>query len=210
MDDNKKFWDRFSGIYEKVQTRDRASKRFFQILNEKTVSYLNKDMDVLELAMGPAMITADIATACRHLTATDFSEKMVAQATKKNLPDNVTVEQADATELRYRDKFFDAVVIANALHIMPNPEKALSEITRVMKDDGILIAPTYTRDKTASKFKERLMEAAGFKTYFPWNHESYIRYLSEHGFVVIYNEVIPSDFPESFVVCQKQLTNEIG
>lgn len=208
MDDNKKFWDRFSRIYEKVQTRNGESKRFFQILIEKTVSYLDKDMDVLELAMGPAMITADIAAACRHLTATDFSEKMVLQAIKKKLPDNVTVEQADATALRYRDKSFDAVVIANALHIMPNPAKALSEITRVMKDDGILIAPTYTRDKTASRFKERIMEVAGFKTYFPWNHESYMQYLSEREFFVIYNEVIPSDFPESFIVCKKQYTDK--
>ena len=203
MDDNKKFWDRFSGIYEKVQTRDRASKRFFQILNEKTVSFLNKDMDVLELAMGPAMITADIAASCRHLIATDFSENMVSLAIEKKLPCNVTTEQADATELHYKDKSFDAVIIANALHIMPEPAKALSEIARVMKDDAVLIAPTYTRDKTASKFKEWVMRLAGFKTFFPWNHASYMQYLSTHGFVIVYNEIIPSDFPESFVVCKK-------
>ena len=38
---------------------------------------------------------------------------------------------------------FDAAVISNALHIMPEPEKALAEIRRVLKPGGILIAPTF-------------------------------------------------------------------
>ncbi|UKI12848.1 MAG: class I SAM-dependent methyltransferase [Oscillospiraceae bacterium] len=34
--------------------------------------------------------------------------------------------------------------MSNALHIVPQPEKALREIRRVLKDDGVLIAPTFT------------------------------------------------------------------
>ncbi|MCR5024844.1 MAG: class I SAM-dependent methyltransferase [Lachnospiraceae bacterium] len=41
------------------------------------------------------------------------------------------------------DASFDAVIISNALHIIPDPEKALSEINRVPKKDGILIAPNF-------------------------------------------------------------------
>ena len=33
-------------------------------------------------------------------------------------------------------------IVSNALHIVPQPEKALAEICRVLKDDGVLIAPT--------------------------------------------------------------------
>ena len=36
------------------------------------------------------------------------------------------------------------VIVSNALHIIPQPEKALQEIKRVLKDDGVLIAPTFT------------------------------------------------------------------
>ena len=50
----------------------------------------------------------------------------------------------DATKLPYTLETFDAVVISNALHIMPEPEKALAEIRRVLKPGGILIAPTFT------------------------------------------------------------------
>jgi ubiquinone/menaquinone biosynthesis C-methylase UbiE len=48
---------------------------------------------------------------------------------------------ADATALPYADDSFDAVLIANALHVMPEPEKALREIDRALRLGGILIAP---------------------------------------------------------------------
>ncbi|HCC35314.1 MAG TPA: class I SAM-dependent methyltransferase, partial [Ruminococcaceae bacterium] len=32
----------------------------------------------------------------------------------------------------------------NALHIMPDPVKVLSNIKRVLKPNGLLIAPTYS------------------------------------------------------------------
>ena len=38
-------------------------------------------------------------------------------------PSNLRFEVADATALPYEDNSFDVVLIANALHVMPNPEK---------------------------------------------------------------------------------------
>ena len=46
--------------------------------------------------------------------------------------------------LPYAEESFDVVIVSNALHIVPQPEKALQEIKRVLKDDGVLIAPTFT------------------------------------------------------------------
>ena len=46
--------------------------------------------------------------------------------------------------LSYADRSFDVVIVSNALHIVPQSEKALAEIRRVLKDDGVLIAPTFT------------------------------------------------------------------
>ena len=43
-------------------------------------------------------------------------------------PSNLHFEVADATTLPYDDNSFDVVLIANALHVMPAPEKALKEI----------------------------------------------------------------------------------
>ena len=54
------------------------------------------------------------------------------------------------------------MVISNALHIMPYPEKALKEIERVLKPEGILFAPTFIHGEGAGfRFRVRMMELAG-------------------------------------------------
>ena len=50
----------------------------------------------------------------------------------------------DMFRLPYAQKSFEVVIASNALHIVPHPEKAMQEIRRVLKDDGVLIAPTFT------------------------------------------------------------------
>ena len=94
---------------------------------------------------------------------------MIIEAEKRNQGEHKCEQLRfcvqDATNLTYEDEKFDVVVIANALHIMPQPEKALKEIHRVLKKDGILFAPTFVYKKGYSKFLIWLMEKAGFKTY---------------------------------------------
>jgi ubiquinone/menaquinone biosynthesis C-methylase UbiE len=98
-------------------------------------------MQVLELAAGPGILSSKIAEACGSLIVTDFSEEMLTRAEKRVPRTNVTFAAADATAFQYNDESFDAVVIAKALHIMPQPEKAAAEMKRVLKDGGLLIAP---------------------------------------------------------------------
>ena len=187
-----------------MQTKGKDTKKFYEKLDTEIAKQLTKDMKVLELAMGPALLSKGISRHCKELYATDFSEKMVHEARKKELPDNVIVEQADATALLYEDESFDAIVIANALHIMPNPKQAIKEMKRVLKKDGVIIAPTYTRELTDNKIKLKLMNAVGFVTYFPWDDEAYRAYLMEQELMITYHTIIMwSDFPESFVVCKK-------
>ena len=76
-------------------------------------------------------------------------------------------------------------MIANALHIMPQPEKALKEIHRVLKKDGILFAPTFVYKKGYSKFLIWLMEKAGFKTYHKWQSKELKEYVGNRGFQVV-------------------------
>ena len=61
---------------------------------------------------------------------------MIEKAKKNYNSTKLHFSVQDARTLPYADQSFDVVIIANALHIMPEPEKALSEIKRVLKDDG--------------------------------------------------------------------------
>ena len=52
---------------------------------------------------------------------------------------------------------------ANVLHIVPNLDAALSSLTRVLKPDGIFIAPTFCHDETRlSWLVSRLLALTGF------------------------------------------------
>lgn len=91
----------------------------------------------------------------------------------------------DATSLPYAEETFDAAVISNALHIMPEPEKALAEIRRVLKPGGILIAPTFTAAGSISgRMRIRFMELSGFKVFHKWTPQEYLDFLKENGFEI--------------------------
>lgn len=94
----------------------------------------------------------------------------------------------DGTSLRTGN--FDAVVISNALHIMPSPEKALAEIRRVLKPDGVLIAPIFTAAGSVfGRVKVRFMELSGFRVFHKWKPQEYLDFLKENGFTITGSKV---------------------
>ncbi|MBQ7620344.1 MAG: class I SAM-dependent methyltransferase, partial [Treponema sp.] len=135
----KTVWDFFAPIYEASM---KSQKNIYDYLYQN-ISRAAEGKTVLELATGPGMIAKHIASAAKTVVATDFAPNMIETAKKGCVPQNVTFEVADATSLPYADKAFDLVVIANALHIIPDPQKALAQIKRVLKDGGLLIAPNF-------------------------------------------------------------------
>lgn len=143
---NKKVWDLYAPIYERAM---RADRKVYQYMYDR-IPQIIADKEVLEIATGPGLLAKHVADAAKKMIATDYSEGMIAEAKKGVYPSNLIFEVADATALPYKDDSFDVVLIANALHVIPNPEKALSEIDRVLKPDGVLIAPNLWRTKGLS------------------------------------------------------------
>ena len=81
--------------------------------------------------------------AAAHIEATDASAEMITEA-KRTRSAKLHFSVQDMFRLPYANQSFNVVIVSNALHIVPQPEKALQEIKRVLKDDGVLIAPTFT------------------------------------------------------------------
>ena len=79
-----------------------------------------------------------------HIKATDTSAEMFAEAKQDNRSAKLHFFEQDMFRLSYADWSFDVVIVSNTLRIVPQPEKALAEIRQVRKDDGVLIAPTFT------------------------------------------------------------------
>lgn len=203
--DNKTFWNRYAKIYD-IEI-DRFNRSAYSEMYRLISGALTKEMKVLEIATGTGLIAIHIAEAAQSVAATDFSPKMIEAATKKRTPDNVHFSVEDATALSFLDQTFDAVIISNALHIMPDPELVLKNIRRVLKPNGLLIAPTFShghlRDSTW-KLNAFLLKMIGFETYSKWKPEEYVDFINRNGFSVQTWKVLRAAFPLVYLEAKLQ------
>ena len=163
-------------------------------------------MNVLELACGSDQLSFNLSKYAKNWIGTDFSEQMILEARKRGENENLTFEVADATSLSFSDGEFNCVVIANALHIMLEPDEAMREIYRVLKPNGILSAPTFLwKEGTQSKFKKWIMSVVGFKMYQEWNKKQFKDFIEEYGFSVVKMNLIHGGFaPVGVMIAYKK------
>ncbi|MBR0126169.1 MAG: class I SAM-dependent methyltransferase [Treponema sp.] len=193
-------WNFFAPIYERAM---KSQKSIYDYIY-KEISAAASAKNVLELATGPGMIAKHIAPSAKSVTATDFAPKMIEAAKKGSVPENVSFEVADATNLRYQNDSFDLVVIANALHIIPEPEKALAEIDRVLKANGTLIAPNFIeREKGKKNLWQKILSLVGIKFAHEWTKEEYKTFLSDHGWQVTKSHVCKGRIDLLYAECKR-------
>ena len=201
MKNRRNFWDRTAKIYDRFMRRDAAAyDRMYALLRPVV-----RDKTVLELAAGTGLIAKHIANAAGYIEVTDASEQMIRQAERENHAENLHFSVQDMFCLPYADAAFDVVIVSNALHIVPQPERALGEIKRVLKDDGVLIAPTFTHAENSfpGKIKAFFMNLAGFPLHSKWTSEEYLKFLQQNDWTVRKSVVLKASFPLTYVECEK-------
>ena len=201
MKENKSFWDRNAKHYDRFMRKDAAAYMQMYALLRPVV----KAKTVLELATGTGLIAKHIVNAAAHIEAADVSAEMIAEAKRDNRSAKLHFSVQDMFRLPYADKSFDVVIVSNALHIVPQPEKALQEIRRVLKDGGLLIAPTFTHAENSFSGKVRafFMKLAGLPLHSRWTSEEYLRFLRQNGWTVRKNAVLKASFPLTYAECVK-------
>ena len=201
MQEHKNFWDKNAGRYDRFMRKDQVAYDEMCELIRPVV----KAKTVLELATGTGLIAKHIVNAAAHIEATDASAEMIAEAKRDNRSAKLYFSVQDMFCLPYAEEAFDVVIVSNALHIVPQPEKALAEIRRVLKDDGVLIAPTFTHagNSFSGKVKAFFMKLAGFPLHSRWTSEEYLRFLSQNGWTVRKSAVLKASFPLTYAECEK-------
>ena len=201
MKERKTFWDRNAGRYDRFMRKDRAAYDEMYAL----IRPLVRHKTVLEIATGTGLIAKHIVNAAAHIEATDASPEMIAEAKRDNRSAKLHFSVQDMFRLPYANQSFDVVIVSNALHIVPQPEKALQEIKRVLKDDGTLIAPTFTHagNSFSGKVKAFFMKLAGFPLHSRWTSEEYLRFLRQNGWTVRKSTVLKASFPLTYAECVK-------
>ena len=201
MREHKNFWDRNAGLYNRFMRKDRAAyEKMYELIRPVV-----KAETVLELATGTGLIAKNIVKSANHIEATDASAEMIAEAKRDNSSAKLHFSVQDMFCLPYADKSFDVVIVSNALHIVPQPEKALREIRRVLKDDGVLIAPTFTHSENSffGKVRAFFMKLAGFPLHSKWASEKYLAFLRQNGWTVQKSVVLKASFPLTYAECVK-------
>ena len=201
MREHKNFWDRNAGRYDRFMRKDRAAYETMYGLIRPVV----KGKTVLELAAGTGLIAKNIVNAAAHIEASDTSAEMIREAKRENHSAKLYFSVQDMFCLPYADESFEVVIVSNALHIVPQPEKALAEIHRVLRDDGVLIAPTFTHAENSffGNGKAFFLKLAGFPLHSRWTSEEYLRFLQQNGWTVRKSDVLKASFPLTYVECVK-------
>lgn len=201
MHEHKNFWDKNAGRYDRFMRKDQAAYDEMYALIRPVV----KGKTVLELATGTGLIAKNIVNAAAHIEASDTSAEMIREAKRRNHSAKLYFSVQDMFCLPYADESFDVVIVSNALHIVPQPEKALAEIHRVLRDDGVLIAPTFTHAENSffGNSKAFFLKLAGFPLHSRWTSEEYLCFLQQNGWTVRKSDVLKASFPLTYVECVK-------
>ncbi|MCC6216894.1 MAG: class I SAM-dependent methyltransferase [Polyangiaceae bacterium] len=140
-DANRAYYDAFSARYE--AERGEASRGGYHDLVDELESGLvaryGAGREVLEVGCGTGLVLTRIARVARRATGVDLSPGMLEKARARGLD----VQLASATTLPFPDATFDVACSFKVLAHVPDIDRALSEMARVVRPGGHVLAELY-------------------------------------------------------------------
>jgi ubiquinone/menaquinone biosynthesis C-methylase UbiE len=205
MKNNREVWNRIALRHHPCFFCSRKQEQQLLRLMKHT---LLKNMTVLELACGTGQLAISAAPSVRHYEATDYSVNMIDQAKKKLHSSRLYFSVQDAVDLPYEDEMFDAVIISNALNTIRDSDQVLSNIWRVLKKDGLLIAPTFTAAGNVSgSVIADILKLSGYPIAHTWTPQSYLDFLKNHGFDIVQSRIVDGICKMTYAEAKKARIN---
>ena len=184
--------DRSSFYGQRYQT---LAGRYFmsrkiQMIN--TLGDFKGNEKVLEVGCANGPYTFQFSSSGYTMTGLDLSEKNILEAKKRNklLGKNCEFICGDAHHLPFEDETFDVVISISAIRYVPNPDKAINEMYRVVKKGGKVIVDFPNKKSPWFKHLKPLIART---SHIHDNHYSVSEVrdmFSENKFLNIRNEVI--------------------
>ncbi len=156
------------------------SEYFEERLKYKLLSLTNvKDKVVADLGCGTGFVSLALSNEASIVFSVDNSRNMLKQlkvnALDKNYK-NIYLIKSSLDNLSLFDESVDVIFINMALHHIKDAEKAISEMYRVLKKDGVVIISDVMEHDGEWAREEMFDEWLGF------SNEQIINWLEETGF----------------------------
>ena len=186
------------GSWEFFRNIDRKFLKWIPFAQDGGYPFLTRFVDmqglrgkkVLDIACGTGVLTEQFVRMGADVTAVDLTPKAV-ELTKKRLALyglHGNVMEADAQRLPFPDNSFDFVCAWGCLMHMPETEKAISEIQRVLKPGGTMLAMMYHKNSVHLRLAIQLFKGILRLGYLRHDNQSLINRHTD-GFLTGGNEL---------------------
>ena len=201
------FWDRVAWLYDLAE---RSNRTVNAAAAARVAELVPVEARVLDCAAGTGEFSLAAAKRAASVLCTDQSRPMLDRARKKAAKrglTNIRFAQRDVTALSDPDGSFDAVIAANVLHLLPEPETAVRELWRVTVPGGRLILPTYLQGKAGTAYGAmiKIYQGVGFHYEHAFTPETYRMFLEKLNLAPVALEVISGGVPEGIALLEKPL-----
>jgi ubiquinone/menaquinone biosynthesis C-methylase UbiE len=175
--DNRAYYDEFAAAYE-AQRRPNDPHGYHALVDDLEIDIVErygKSREVLECGCGTGLLLERIARFADRAKGIDLSPGMLEKARDRGLD----VHEASVTEIPFPDATFDVACSFKVLAHVEDIGRALSEMARVTRPGGVVIAEFYNplsfrglakRLGPAGKVSDRTRESAVFTRFdAPWS-----------------------------------------
>ena len=137
-------FDRAAGYYDRTRSLpDSLMARLIPLL----LAEIPQDGRCLEIGIGTGRIALPLAGAGVAMVGIDISREMLRRLIANARRSAPRVLIADATQLPFADDTFSSAVAAHVFHLIPSWEVAVSELLRVVRPGGIILASRGNRSR---------------------------------------------------------------
>lgn len=151
--ESKEIWDKIAESFD--STRRKPWQKCIDFIDS-----LPRDAVVIDIGCGNGRHLIPCAKRCRYAIGLDLSInllKIVQKRIEEENIENVLLIKGDAANIPIKDKSVDAALYIATLHAIKgrkNRIKSLSEIRRILKEDGIAMISVWTKWRNEYKKKE--------------------------------------------------------